>query len=248
MDKANYTKLNNEIIEIIKSNHRWQEDEGFIADGIINFDKFENSPIKTLVILAESYGYHYCEVTPIELQNEKDILGIENTSVKTPRALSALLWFLFESIRNNRKVEQEEFKDWQKVYEENSKILNNVLTSIAYINVKKASKNTDENDSIRLSYGEIIEAVSRNRVVLENQLNLINPELIIVASESVKNGLIETKLLGDGIEESEWYKIYRNNKGQIVFFVKHPSYFQDWSYDETYATFEILYNELKAKQ
>ncbi|MDI9311959.1 MAG: hypothetical protein QM535_17230 [Limnohabitans sp.] len=248
MDKETYTSINNEIIENIKSTHRWQEDEGFIADGIINFDKYINSPIKTMVILAESYGYHTCEVTSIELQNEKDILGIENSSVKTPRAISALLWFLFESIKNNRKVEQEEFHDWKKVNKENSKILNNILTSISYINVKKASKDTDENESTRLSYNEIVEAVTRNRVVLEKQIQTINPELIIVASEAVKNGVVDTKLLGEGIESSEWYKIYRNTKGQKVFFVKHPSYLTDWSYDETYETFEILFNEFNTNK
>lgn len=243
MTKEIYQQENEKIIDIIKSTHRWEEDEGFIADGIINYNKYTTSPIKTLVVLAESYGYHECGVTPIEEQNEKDILGIGNSTVKTPRCISALLWFLFESINNKRKIEQNEFSDWQKVNPENVENLNNILTQIAYINVRKASKNTDIEKNTKLSYNEIIEAIDKNRVVLEKQLNTIKPQLIIVASQSVKNGLLNSKLLGEGIEGDKWYNIYKNNENQIIFFVRHPSYFKDWSYDETYATFEILFDE-----
>ncbi len=245
MTKEMYQQGNEKIIDIVKSTHRWEEDEGFIADGIINYDKYTTSPIKTLVVLAESYGYHESGVTSIEEQNEKDILGIGNSTVKTPRYISALVWFLFESINNKRKVEQNEFSDWEKVNLENVEKLDNILTQIAYINVKKASKNTDAEKNTKLSYHEITEAINKNRVVLEKQLSIIEPQLIIVASQSVKNGLLDSKLLGEGIEGDDWYNIYKNNKNQIIFFVRHPSYFRDWSYDETYATFEILYNEFK---
>jgi len=60
-DKAAYKAQKAEIVSLIKASHQWETTEGFIADGVICPEVYEQQDLRILCILAESYGYEGCK-------------------------------------------------------------------------------------------------------------------------------------------------------------------------------------------
>lgn len=236
-------KLSKEaVINMIKSSHDWEKSEGFIADGLISPQDYSNQKLKIAVVLGESYGYDRCGVTDIELQPSEDILGVGHPNRQTSRRVPALLWFLFEHIRNGKKIESDDERIYSllKIDKENVERLQNVLINIAWINVKKASRPGGDGDSTRQDPNEIYAAAIRNREILIEQINSISPDLLIVCSDPVGYGLLNQNILGAGIVSKQKQKIMQNENGMSIFFVSHPIYHEDWGYKGLF----IMYNKI----
>jgi hypothetical protein len=246
-ERIKYQKTRQEVIDLIKQTHAWETNEGFIADGIISPDIYEKEELKILVILAESYGYSHCQLVNIEEQPEEDIMGIGNPKVQTPKKIAALLWLLFKSIEAGQEIEWHNFPELLQTNDFNHTELQAVLSKIAWINIKKASKFVDDSDnnSTRLDYMEIYNGGVRNKKIIDLQISSIAANLIIVFSNPVIHFLYDYKLLGDGIDRHTKYKIQTNTAGQKIIYMNHPSYLTDWGYEGIYATFQILYNSLR---
>lgn len=245
-DRTKYLVARQEVIDLIKQTHKWELDEGFIADGIICVDNYEKQELKILVVLAESYGYSHSKMVDIEEQLEEDIMGVGNPDVKTPKKVATLLWLLFESLETGRKVEYEAFPELLQTSESNYEELQSVLSKIAWINVKKASKIIDDEDNTttRLDYMEIYNSCNRNKELLDIQIQSIQANLILLFSDPVIHSLYDNRLLGSGFDRNSKYVVHTNESGQVIMNLRHPNYLRDWSYDEIYETYMILYRHL----
>jgi hypothetical protein len=244
-EKLRYQQAKQQVISLIKQTHAWETDEGFIADGIICPEIYEKEKLKILVILAESYGYSNSrDAADIEDQLEDDIMGLNDSKVKTPKKVAALLWLLFKSLENGEAIKWAGFPDFMTTNDFNYKELQAVLSKIAWINLKKASSS-----STKFKEVEIRNAGKRNKEIIELQIQSIAPDLIIAFSYPVIDSLYDNKLLGDGLkprsQEETMFKIQTNTNGQRIFYMTHPSYPVDWaSYESMYDLFQILYTSL----
>jgi len=229
------------VIELIKNSHDWDNTEGFIADGIINPDIYENQQLKVLVILAESYGYDECCMIEIENQADDDILGLGSSTVQTPRKIATLLWLLFKSLEKGEKIAWDDFPSLFSISDVNYKELQSTLLKIAWINVKKASKCCD--NGTKQAYGDITRHSYKNQEILTRQINSIVPDLVIACSNPVIESVNDMGLLGDDIQEVKW-KVQINSNGQKIIYLNHPSYISDWGYEGVYRIFEMIYDSL----
>ncbi len=252
-EKEHYLASKTKVVEMIKETHpAWETTEGFVMDGVFKPEVYENETLKVLVILGETYGYSNCRdeyylVDQALEPKENDMLGLLNPTAQTPRKVAALLWLLLESNRIGRPVE---WNDWPwhfSVDEEHllPRQLQGILDRIAWINVKKASNGTD---SSRQDHNEIYESAARNKEILQLQIASIAPDLMIVCSDAVFDGLYANGLLGEGIESGRKWEVQTNHLGQRVIQVSHPSFFRDWGYAGVYGTFEILYRSLSVSE
>ncbi len=91
---------------------------------------------------------------------------------------------------------------------------------------------------------DIYNSCNRNREVLNIQIQSIEANLILVFSDPVIHSIYDNKLLGTGLDRNSKYVVHANEKGQKIMHLRHPNYLKDWSYDEIYETFIILYGHL----
>lgn len=247
-DKEKYKIEKKKVIDLIKQTHDWEKTEGFIADGVINPYVYQDQKIKVLVLLAESYGYNEHGLVEIEDQEDDDILGVGHPNRQTPKKISALLWLLFQSIDIGRELQWQDFPNLLETNDVNYKMQQSVLSRIAYVNVKKASKPISDwgNGATRLDYSEIYNSCVRNQEVLKIQIDSIRPDLIIVCSDPVYEGVYDLSLLGEEIEMNKKYTIQVNEHGQRIIHVSHPGYLQDWSYRGIFETYQIIFRGLTA--
>ncbi len=243
-DKAAYKTAKERIISLIKSSHDWENTEGFIADGVICPDVYEKQPIRILCILAESYGYDGNGMVDIEDQPKDDIMGLGNRDVKTPRRLASLLYLLQRTAENGTKVTPEE---WEKVpalfsvNEQNTAILQEALSKVAWINVKKASNG----NGTKLDAAEAHIHARRNEAVLREQIQSIAPNLIIVCGQVAFSALLDMGLLGPKTASGRGWQIQDSGSGMRVIELSHPAYFEDWnSYDKIYRNYEVIHSQL----
>jgi hypothetical protein len=248
-DLENYKKTKNEVIEKIKINHPdWEKTEGFIADGLINPTQYNVEDVKIICLLCESYGWSKNKVVNIENQRrpernenesddeykkrilDADLLGLlpqtnnNNKAVETTRNITACLWLLYESLKNNQKVDFSEFesKKMKTSTIDNNILLQKTLEKIGWINVKKISRDDGktQNDT------EIMEHFEMNKEILQLQVQSTSPNLIIALSEPVK-------------------KFLQNNTNFLdyeIIFISHPSVW--WSYKDIYEKFNQIYDKI----
>lgn len=133
-------------------------------DGIVNFEKYSKTFPKILWILKEvnhDGDLENWDMTKI-LQDIKTDCGIEKGFEKT----FAPIVYLSYGIINN--------KTWSEIpyhYDEPSII--DVLSQIAYINVKKTAGGST------IHYSSLERAYEENKKMLFEQINEINPDIII---------------------------------------------------------------------
>lgn len=242
-DLQNYKNTKKIVIDMIKSIHKWDSSEGFIADGLISPEDYENCSIKIAVILGESYGYDECGVTYIETQPDEDLLGIGNPKRQTSKKVPSLLWMLYKSFSENKLVPWDDIPWLFRTNDDNTAILQESLKKAAWINVKKASKHIDNwgDDATRQDYNEIYQNAIKNKDILKIQLDSISPDLIILCSDPVCHSLCDMGLLGNSIDKNNKWNIQVNENGQKILHVNHPSYFKDWGYEGMYKICKIIF-------
>ncbi len=236
-----YNQENERIIEMVKKTHDWENTEGFIADGVICPEEYKKQEIRILCILAESYGYEGCKVTRIESQICEDIMGLTNKIVKTPRNLATFLWLLQRSLDQGVKVKWDEMPWLFRINKENTTQLQNALSKVAWINVKKASKP----NGTKMDEHEVYTHARRNHEILREQIQVISADLIIVCGRVVFHALHEMKLLGPDLMFGRKWQVQNTGGGQQVIEVTHPSTWR--GYEKLYKRFEEIYEQIKPK-
>lgn len=237
-DPAEYRIRKERCYERIKATHDWENTEGFIADGVICPEIYAAQSPRILCLLGESWGYVHCGMTPIEDQPHKDVFGLANPKAQTPRKLGAFLWLLQESLARGTALRREEFPRLFTITASNTALLQGVLSKIAWINVKKASRP----NSTRMIDGEIREHARRNRAVLQEQIDSIRPDFMIVGSSAAFLALHELDLLPDGVECARVWQVQKGPSGPTVLEVTHPSYW--WGYDKLYNNFAAVFSPI----
>jgi hypothetical protein len=238
-NKKNYIETKNKVDELIKQQLDWKNGEGFILDGIVCPDIYEKQDLKVLVMLGESYGYADTSGLSIEHQPKDDILGVRDSKKKTARKIPALLWPVFQSLEEGKKMTFDDCPDFFLNNDEYYKDLQNTLSKIAWVNVKKISRD----DGTKQDYKEIYDSCFINSEILKLQIDSISPDLIIVCSDPVFDGLYDAELLGEGID----YKknvIQTNHLGQKIIQVNHPGHFGSWGYESIYKLYETIYESV----
>jgi hypothetical protein len=248
-DKAAYSLAKGRIVCLIKDSlPEWENSEGFIADGIICPDVYEKQPVRILCILAESYGYEKRGETNIEDQRKEDILGLRNRTVMTPRRLGTLLYLLQRSFENGAKVTPEEWKEVPDLLapsdEKSIAILQDVLSKVAWVNVKKASNG----NGTKLDAAECHAHACRNREILRQQIEAIAPNLIIVCGMATFCALHDLKLLGPETILGRKWEIQGTGDCPRVIEVTHPGYFKWAGYDYIYGRYEVIYNQMALRE
>lgn len=230
-DRAIYQSANDRIVDLIKNSHDWENTEGFIADGIICIDEYEKQSVRILCILAESYGYEKNGMTPIS----NEVLGLANKTVMTPRKLATLLWLLQQSFEQGSKVKWDDMP-WLFRKEKTAE-LQNSLSKVAWINVKKAS----QPHGTKMDSNEVYTHALRNEVVLREQIQAIAANLIIVCGEIPFRAVCEMKLFGPEIKLGSKWKIQNVTDGPRVLEVSHPSIWR--GYEKLYRNYENIYTQ-----
>jgi len=246
-NKNDYRASKIDVINKIKETHDWQKTEGFIADGIICPEIYEIQKLKILCILGESYGYDECKMVDIEDQLKDNIIGVGDPKRQTSTKIPALLWLILKSHALGRKISWADFPKLLISNKSNLNELQDTISKIAWVNVKKASRHITNwgNDATRQNENDIYNNAIRNRDILKIQIDSIAPDLMIVCSNPVFNGLYDSDLLGNGIERNKKYQLQTNILGQKVIQVNHPSYYRDWGYEGIYKLYEIIYGGIR---
>ena len=246
-NKPNYLKTKEVVIDLIKKTHDWENTEGFIADGIICPDIYEKQELKILVILAESYGYNESGAVDIETQLKDDILGVGHPQRQTTKKISSLMWLIYKASEIGRKLVFDDMLDSYETNDENFKELQDSLSRIAWINVKKASRPIDTwgNGATNQNDAEVYGNCIKNKELLKLQIESICPNLIIACGHAVFNGLFDTGLLGDNITRGKKDTVQINNLGQRIIQVNHPSHYATWGYESILKKHEIIYDSFQ---
>lgn len=206
-------------LEQLFVNWKSQRDyEPFVDDGILNYQKWLVSNPKIMFLLKESAD---------------DFVKIRNFSVDITKGKGPHFWW---NICYWKYLVNELYKgeDPMFISQDNlPEVLfnNNVLDSIAYVNVKKSCENLSVS-----SDQDILDFANRDKDFLGEQINLINPDVVFCSNVT----FVAYKLLFK--EDGELIKInqvcYRH-KDRLILCYNHPSYFQIAGGRET------LFNNLK---
>ena len=242
-DKAAYRASKARVIGLIKQTHDWENTEGFISDGVVCPDIYEKQALRILCVLAESYGYDECrDDRDIERQGKEDFMGVGAARVRTPKTLPSLLWLIQESFQKARPLEWEEFPWFFSVTQENTKMLQEALSKVAWINVKKASRS----EGTLMDSEEVYRHALQNREILKEQIESTVPDLIIVCGDPVFRALHDMKLLGEGIQLGRKGCVQTTPNGCRVLEIPHPSPRNpDWrSYEGVYENFTNIFQQL----
>lgn len=246
-DLSAYKDAKKRISDMVKSSHQWETTEGFIDDGVISPGVYASQPFRILCVLAESYGYSDSGVIDIETQASDDVLGLGSSTVMTPRRLATFLWVLLNSVEQGRKVTLDEWRELPHFFEitaENTKMLQDALSKIAWINVKKASNGDGTKLDAQVAYTHAI----RNKDILLEQVAAINPDLIFVCGETAFQSSLEIGLLGPSVVAGKKWQLQDGREGRVVAELTHPAYPADWAgYGDIYRNFEIIFDQLAAR-
>ena len=237
-DPVEYRQQIQHCHELIKATHDWEGEEGFIADGVICPEVYAQQPLRILCVLAESYGYEHCGMTPIEHQGEDDLLGLTNSDVKTPRKLATFLWLLQQSLEQGRALTWDEFPNLFGINPEKTAALQGALSKIAWVNVKKASRA----NGTKMDEAEVAEHATRNEAVLRKQIEAIKPHIIIIGASITFVSMHRLNLLPEGVELARNWQVQQPTNGPTTLEVTHPQSW--WGYQKLYDRFLQVYEAL----
>lgn len=80
--------------------------------------------------------------------------------------------------------------------------------------VRQSYDASNNSRTTRQDDGEIYSSAARNKDILQLQISSIAPDLMIVCSDDVFNGLIDNGLLGEGIEFGKNWELQKPHLGQ----------------------------------
>lgn len=187
-------------------NEKWINErkyDPFVYDGILNFQKWNKSHPKILFLLKETAD---------------DFTHIANSKIDIRTGNGPHFWwnivlwkYAINKIFNNEDASFPNMENIPEVKENNY-----ILDSIAYVNVKKTCDNyTTSSDS------DIIGFANHDKDFLIQQINLINPNIII--SSKLTFNCYKTIYQ---IEPEYITDICYNHNDRLILKYKHPSFFQ----------------------
>jgi len=212
--KTAYAASKGKVIALIKASYDWENTEGFIADGVVRPDVFEQQPLRILCILAESYGYGGGDMPDIEDQDVDQMITRDE-------------WRLMRGLLSSKL--------------ETASILQTALTKVAWLNIKKASNRTA---STRLDPVLVAQHARQNRIILSEQIDSIAADLTIVLGKVTFGVLHEINLLGPETKRGLKGKIQATGLGSHVLELSHPGYHAHWSYDAIYNNYETICSQM----
>jgi len=170
-----------------------------VLDGITDFSTFESSSMKILWILKEA------NQDPEKGPHKDDLTNYHRnvTTYKNWRRTYKMIIKSSYGLLNNKNYEDIP----------NESIITDVMSQIAYINVKKTGGTGKSNDNV------ILNAFHENKNLLLEQIEAIEPEIIINASgvEDLSNTLATSHW-----KQVEGFKISKS-KNAIIIHAYHPN-------------------------
>lgn len=198
---------------------KWKTQRGyeyFVYDGILNYEKWNSISPKVMFLLKET-------------ADDFIMIADEPHNVTTGNGphfwWNICYWkYLIDKMYKNEEVE---FIDQYELPE--VRFNNNILDSIAYVNIKKDCENkTQSSDS------EIKEFAKSDGPLLVEQIDLINPDIIFCNNVT----FVSYKYIYN-VSMEKLNDICYKHKNRLILKYKHPSYFQISGGRET------LFNNLK---
>ncbi len=160
MKKEEYEKESKKLL------NKWKQlehhkNKGFVSDGIVDFDEWKKADKKILVVLKEAYG----DEDPWKLT---DLIGTGDREwIKNNphyKMLSKWLYVLHNTTHD---------KFPENAVNIDSDLADKYLLSCAVINIKKSSGKSTSNSN------EIYDYAVKDKDFLKNQINLINPQIVL---------------------------------------------------------------------
>jgi len=175
---SNYDDLKNWWI----NNYQKLGIEDFVIDGAINPKIYEKEEIKILIFQLETYGYNECGITFMSNEMENWLKDAK----KTNRNTAVFVHFLFEYIKlfKQGKTPPDFLEDDFKSVYQDVDILIEAMNKVACINIRKTS-----NENINADYESIDK--EKDIELLQKQIELLNPQIIVTGGIPVKNALLE---------------------------------------------------------
>lgn len=214
---------------------------GFAYDGPIDSKKWfsNNSGIKILVLLKETYGYEDCDICQI-MDDQSDRFKDSRTNRAISRLAYALLKASSMADSNNNFISDENLFELLDPIHDGIETVKEIDLKISYSNiaileVKKISGQikSDDND-IRIHSRE-------NAEFLSNQIRFLNPNIIVCGGQVTWESLTQDmKVFEKGAFASNEKGIYKS-QGVVVYNAYHPS-------STMFNRYDILFDICKEKQ
>ena len=199
--------LNDEIRDKISDN----ENEIFpIFDGPLSVKEYFNSPIKIMWLMKEAYGDDFDFTDIIEKNYEGFLNDFINGKSRTTwhpvvyttyGILNNLEWKIIPDIKDDSEIVK-------------------CLKNVAWVNIQKLPSSTGTTTNMN----NINIAFEKYQTIIKNQIELLNPDIIICGGIYRTPGLLEkifdTSIV-DKIEDS-WVE-YNNSSNFLILSAYHPS-------------------------
>lgn len=160
-----------------------------IRDGIINYEKYNNSPVKILLILKEGNVDENDKQKNRDLRNEIFEDGHLENALNIP-TFRKIIYSVYQIYHPETEWSEIPFANENEAYD--------VLKSIAYININKLPGSNISSDE------EIETIFIKNKDALLEQIQLINPEVIICGNT--------LKYMRDALMEIGWNTTIENKE------------------------------------
>ena len=168
--------LSNQISSLNKKfNERYKE--FIMTDGIIDEERFIAIPTKVLFVYLENYGYDKSDYKLVGQVND----WIVSNKAKAFRGCVTFFSVLKELLDKSNKGESIEIDqtNFRKRRDNTPKLMEDVKF-MSYINLRKSSNSSENTDA---EYLKINTAVNNTIDLLQEQISLINPDVIIFGGE-----------------------------------------------------------------
>lgn len=222
--------------------------QDYSCDGIINVDSYNSAKHKIAFVLSESYGkkreetglsrFNICEGDSTRAARQ---LGLSNNKIKATRRIAYLAYLMLNNDPQDSKISK-----YPSTIDDSILIrLQDSLNSIVYLNVKKALRIwTPEKTSKKQSNEEVKTHAEANKEVLKNQLDLSNPEIVIICGNAAYYGLRRGEIVPKLVKNS----LTNHSDGRQYLRLYHPSAPGKWSSKYMLGLCELVKKELELNQ
>ena len=192
LDPAELKKSENSLLDLWASSM-----EGFVRDGIVDYDLYCGAPIRLLFVLKEVNGKSVTDLRKILRDgNRKQTWNV------------VARWV--EGIFNLEK----DFS-WDELNQNDEERRKKMLKYICAVNMKKTSgKDVSDNSAV-------FESAINNREMLKKQIELYKPDFVICCgTDYAYTKVMETKPQRKSTKHGIWY--YTEPSGTVVVAFSHP--------------------------